>query len=841
MAARSSVHFTPLAGARDEDSPLCYLLEIDEAKILLDCGWTDKFDADAILALKRIAKQVDAVLLSHADLEHIGALPYAVAHLGLQCPVYATIPVCDMGRLCLTDAWLAASASREGMSDIFTITDINEAFARIVQLRYSQPFALSGKANRITITAYNAGHSVGGAIWKIKKESDDIVYAVDYNHNKERHLNATVLRTQSEPSLSRPSLLITDAFNALSNPQPRKQRDAALFDVIIRALNNNGNVLIPVSTSTRVLELVYLLDAKWKQLGSTASQYPLVLLTNRAYRTITSAKSMLEWMGTDVNMEFSATRTHPFDFRHVKAIHKLADLDSMGDGPKVVLASFPSLDSGFGKELLFRWADQPNSIVLITDRFNPGSTMGTRLFEEWRAAGTDKESSAVGAPVELNFEMDFTVNSRVPLEGEELEEHIAVERQKHEQEIANSGSTRRRRRRQSALLSNDLKGGLDLDSSGSESEDDSIVPDLAAPSRTSIGSLGVTPSANMSVGATTGWVGFDAYVKDGGGLKGGASSGFFKQSQSFMMFPISDTRRKVDEYGESINVEHFLRHSEGGEGRRPTVQGENGNADDMQVDNNLAANINEEGTLEALLSIPSKFVEEQHSVKFRCQVMYIDFEGRADARSIRNIIPQVAPRKLVLIHGSAESTDTLAKHFAEAENITNEIFVPSVGESINVSAATNAYHVKLTDSLFSSLSLVQFMDHELAYVSGIIRTSDPESKADSSSDSASRQNVIPVLDMLPPERRPAHHPLLVGDLQLSEFRKVLTEHGIPSRFESKALVVNDTVVVRKAAPAPGGSGNQAGQGTVQEFVLEGPISADYFKVRELLYSQHAVL
>ncbi|KAI8811110.1 hypothetical protein BJ742DRAFT_884961 [Cladochytrium replicatum] len=417
----------------------------------------------------------------------------------------------------------------------------------------------------------------------------------------------------------------------------------------------------------------------------------------------------------------------------------------------------------------------------MTDRFNPGSILATRLFEDWRSAGTDKEGTAVGAPVHLNFDMDFTLNVRVPLDGEELEEHMAVVLQKQEQEIANSASTRHRRRRQSTLLSTDLalKGALDSDSSGSESEDDSIVPDLAAPSPThqTRSSSGGAASASSPAVATSGWVGFDAYVKDGGGLKGGGSSGFFKQAQSFMMFPISDTRRKVDEYGESINVEHFLRHSEGGEGRGGSVQRENGNTDHMQMDDNAAANVNEDGTLEAMLSIPSKFVVEQRSVKFR-----------------------FGPRKLVLIHGSAESTDSLARHCAEAENITNEIYIPPVGESINVSAVTNSYHIKLTDSLVGSLNFTQFMEYELAYVSGIIRTNDSDTKEDSSDSAAtpmegvvesstpaasstlSRQNVLPVLEMLPPERRPAHRPLLVGDIQLSEFRKVLTEHGIPSRF-----------------------------------------------------------
>lgn len=44
----------------------------------------------------------------------------------------------------------------------------------------------SGKGAGITISAHAAGHLVGGTLWKISKDGEDIIYAVDYNHRKER-------------------------------------------------------------------------------------------------------------------------------------------------------------------------------------------------------------------------------------------------------------------------------------------------------------------------------------------------------------------------------------------------------------------------------------------------------------------------------------------------------------------------------------------------------------------------------------------------------------------------------------------------------------------------------
>jgi hypothetical protein len=55
------------------------------------------------------------------------------------------------------------------------------------------------------------------------QETEDLLYAVDFNHKKERHLNGTVLE-----SFNRPNLLITDAFNSANKPPPRAARDREL-------------------------------------------------------------------------------------------------------------------------------------------------------------------------------------------------------------------------------------------------------------------------------------------------------------------------------------------------------------------------------------------------------------------------------------------------------------------------------------------------------------------------------------------------------------------------------------------------------------------------------------
>ena len=91
----------------------------------------------------------------------------------------------------------------------------------------------AGKCQGLTITPYSAGHTLGGTIWKIRSPSSGtIIYAVDLNHTRERHLDGTVILRPSsggvgvfEP-LARPDLLITDAERALVVSSRRKDRDS---------------------------------------------------------------------------------------------------------------------------------------------------------------------------------------------------------------------------------------------------------------------------------------------------------------------------------------------------------------------------------------------------------------------------------------------------------------------------------------------------------------------------------------------------------------------------------------------------------------------------------------
>ena len=77
----SIIRLNPLSGGGDE-SPHCYLLEVDGFNFLLDIGWDPKFSDTFIKSLERVVSKIDAVLITYPDIAHLGALPVAVGKLG---------------------------------------------------------------------------------------------------------------------------------------------------------------------------------------------------------------------------------------------------------------------------------------------------------------------------------------------------------------------------------------------------------------------------------------------------------------------------------------------------------------------------------------------------------------------------------------------------------------------------------------------------------------------------------------------------------------------------------------------------------------------------------------
>lgn len=732
----TSVQVTPLCGVYSE-SPLSYLVTVDGFNFLMDCGWNDLFDPAILQPLSRVSSKVDAVLLSHPDILHLGALPYAMKQLGLSAPVYATEPVYRLGLLTMYDYYL----SRKQISDddLFTLDDIDSAFQNVTRLTYSQNHHLSEKGEGIVIAPNVAGHLLGGTIWKITKDGEEVIYAVDFNHRKERLLNGTVL-----DSFVRPAVLITDAYNALNYQVSKRQREQEFLETILKSLRAEGNVLLPVDTAGRALELILMLEQYWAERHLT---FPIFFLSNVATSTIEYVKSFLEWMSDSIAKSFEHTRDNAFLLRNVTLIINKSELEKLSDVPKVVLASMASLELGFSHDLFVEWASEANNLVLFSEKGQFGTL--SRMLQ------ADPPPKAV----------KVTMSKRVPLVGDELQTYEEEQNRLKKEAALKANIVKEEELKASCSSENNVPEPMAIDSGSSH------APSDAAASR---------------------FFGYRDIVIDG----------FVPPAASVApMFPFFDNSAEWDDFGEAINPNDYMIKED------DMDQAMHGTGVDLDTKF-------DEGSTHLLLdATPSKVVSNELTVHVKCALAFMDFEGRSDGRSIKSIISHVAPLKLVLVHGSAEATEHLKQYCSK--QFYPHIYAPQIEETIDVTSDLCAYKVQLTEKLMSNVIFKKLGDYEIAWVDAEVGKTNG------------------VLSLLPVSSTPpTHRSVLVGDLKLADFKQFLSSQGIQVELAGGVLHCGEFVTLRKVSDA-----NQKGAAAAQQVVIEGPLTEEYYKIRELLYSQ----
>lgn len=222
------------------------------------------------------------------------------------------------------------------------------------------------------------------------------------------------------------------------------------------------------------------------------------------------------------------------------------------------------------------------------------------------------------------------MNLKVPLDGPELEAHLDAERLQKEKEAAHQAALDRSRR----MLEAD---DLDTDSeSGSEADEDAangIIIAQADPD----------PEDRMQMS-------FDIYVK---GQQTRVGRGAVGEMARFRMFPSIERRgKKIDEYGEGIDLGLWIRRGREIEEEGETEEVREGKRRKLEEEEKQVCSVRGRrrwGTdrQKAAPEIPSKFISDTISVDLKASVFYVDMDGLHDGQTIKTIIADLQPRKLV--------------------------------------------------------------------------------------------------------------------------------------------------------------------------------------------------
>ena len=249
------VRLTVLGGGRQVGRS-CFLLQTPNSKILLDCGLdvasqgNDKFHYLDVPEFN--LNQLDAIIISHAHLDHVGLLPY-LYKMGYKGPVYMTAPTRDIAALLALD--FIGVAYKQAAKPLFDSPDIKEMVKHSICLDYNEVTDITPD---VRLTFYNSGHVLGGAIThlNIGNGLHNLVYMGDFKYGRSRLLEPAIA------SFPRVESIITEStYGAKTDVfPPRKEVEDKFIDIVGKTIERNGKVLIPELGLGRAQETMLILE-----------------------------------------------------------------------------------------------------------------------------------------------------------------------------------------------------------------------------------------------------------------------------------------------------------------------------------------------------------------------------------------------------------------------------------------------------------------------------------------------------------------------------------------------------------------------------------------------------
>jgi KH/beta-lactamase-domain protein len=366
------VRLTALGGFRQVGRS-AILVQTRESNVLLDCG-INPGATDPTVAFPRLdtpqfdLDDLDAVVISHAHLDHCGFLPFLFKY-GYDGPVYCSAPTSSLMTLLQLD--YLDVANKQGVMPPYGQKDVRDTVMHTIPLRYG---SVTDIAPDIRLTLHNSGHILGSSLvhLHIGEGLHNLVYTGDYKYGKSMLL---------EPAVSmfpRVETIITEStYGAPEDIMPtRAESEEKITSIINQTLDRQGKVLIPVPAVGRAQEIMLIIDDYMRR--GILKEAP-VFVEGMISEATAIHTAYPEYLAKNVRNSILYEGINPFQSDYFTIVEHPSAREEIVDGEQcIILATSGMLEGGPVIDYFKRLAaDKRNTIIFVSYQID--GTLGSRL------------------------------------------------------------------------------------------------------------------------------------------------------------------------------------------------------------------------------------------------------------------------------------------------------------------------------------------------------------------------------------------------------------------------------------------------------------------------------
>ncbi|HLC97915.1 MAG TPA: beta-CASP ribonuclease aCPSF1 [Candidatus Nanoarchaeia archaeon] len=359
-------------GAARQVGRSCLLLQTPESRILLDCGIDPSQEGPEsypfLDAPEFNISEIDAVIVSHAHLDHTGLIPYLFKY-GYQGPIYCTEPTRDVMALLQLD--FIKIQRNEGEDPIYTTEDVRSMVLHTICIDYD---AVTDITPDMRLTFYNAGHMLGSAIvhLNIGNGLHNLVYTGDIKYARTNLLEA------AHTQFPRVETLIMEAtYGGRDNVMNSREADDYMTEVVTNTFKRGGKVLMPVLGSGRAQEVMIIIERLVRE--GRIPKTP-IYLDGMLWDITAIHTAHPEYLNRNIRQEIFHTENNPFlsDVFVRVGSNKERKQIMLEEGPCMILATSGMLQGGPSVEYLKGLAEGSKH-SLVFSCYQPPGSLGYRI------------------------------------------------------------------------------------------------------------------------------------------------------------------------------------------------------------------------------------------------------------------------------------------------------------------------------------------------------------------------------------------------------------------------------------------------------------------------------